>query len=110
MSESDINLLILPNNGRKGVFTGKLFDYLSVLKPILAIVDKKDVAATLINELNAGYVAEFDDIKEIEKMIILSVNNWVNKVHFDVDIDGVEKLHRKYQVKKLERLIDKILD
>jgi len=32
--ESDALLLIHPSNGRKGIFTGKLFEYLGVLKPI----------------------------------------------------------------------------
>jgi len=108
MKQADINVFIHPNMGVKGVYTGKLFDYLSTLKPILAITDKEDVAAQLIRELNAGYIADFDNIPEIEEMITLAVENWKNKKMLEMDVEGIKKLHRSYQVKKLEELIEQL--
>ena len=48
----DFNLFVHPRSERKGVYTGKLFDYISAAKPILACVDKDDVAAKMIEEFD----------------------------------------------------------
>lgn len=47
--EADTLVAIHPK-GRKGVYTGKLFDYLATNKPILAICDPNDVIASLPEE------------------------------------------------------------
>lgn len=44
MFNADCNLLLHPPMGVKGVFTGKLFEYLSTLKPVFGMVDMEDVA------------------------------------------------------------------
>ncbi|MBI4945987.1 MAG: hypothetical protein HY840_06260 [Bacteroidetes bacterium] len=109
IASSDATLLVNPKNGRKGVYTGKLFDYVSVMKPIIAVVDPEDVAAKLIEEHNAGFVADFNNINEIEQAILLAYNVWKEKKILSIDKAKVAMLHRKYQVKKLEALIDKLL-
>ena len=40
-------LLMMYQSGRKGVYSGKLFDYLATNKPILALYDPNDVVAPL---------------------------------------------------------------
>lgn len=104
LSQSDVNLLIQPNWGRKGNYTGKIFDYISVQRTVLALVDSTDVAADLIDETNAGFVAEFNNIKEIKTAIEESFKLWKNKQ--SLSFKNVSLLHRKHQVKKLESLID----
>jgi len=109
MGNADANLLILPANDRKGVYSGKLFDYLSVKKPIIAVIDPNDVAAQLIQQLNAGYVADFNNPNEIASSILAAFSLWKNKVSLDLDDEKFALLHRKHQVKKLELLIHKLL-
>jgi len=101
--------LILPADDRKGVYSGKLFDYLSVKKPIIAVIDLNDVAAQLIQQLNAGYVADFNNPNDIASSILAAFSLWKNKVSLDVDDEKFALLHRKHQVKKLELLIHKLL-
>ena len=109
MQNADVNIIIHPAEKRKGIFTGKLFDYASVGKPILAIIDKNDVAADLIKELNLGSVADFDNISEIEQGILQSISLWKNKETLSIDREGVKQLHRKFQVAKLTHLVEQIL-
>ncbi|MBK6527045.1 MAG: hypothetical protein IPG07_16765 [Crocinitomicaceae bacterium] len=90
MASADLNILIQPPTGRMGVYTGKIFDYLSVNKPILAVVDKRDVGAQLINKLKAGYVADFGDIAEIEDQIKLAIDHW--KHHDELKPEKVKSL------------------
>lgn len=109
MAEADLNLLIQPPTGRMGVYTGKIFDYLSVAKPVLALVDKRDVGAQLINDLKAGYVADFSDIAEIEGQIKMAIHNWKNRIEIKPEKSELMKLHRKHQVHKLNLLIQDLL-
>lgn len=106
MAGSDANLLIHPPTGEKGIYTGKIFDYISVKKPLIALVDKEDVAADLIRETKSGFIADFYDHKEIQEAILNAAEVWKKKEK--LPFEGVEKLHRKYQVKKLAELIHKL--
>ncbi|MBI3135917.1 MAG: hypothetical protein HYZ14_14660 [Bacteroidetes bacterium] len=110
MLNADINVLIQPPTGRMGVYTGKLFDYLSVCKPVLAIVDTRDVAAALIKSVNAGYVASFDNVQSIETALIKAIENWEKKQVPEIDIPQIRSLHRKIQIQKLNLLIDHLLN
>jgi glycosyltransferase involved in cell wall biosynthesis len=108
MAALDANVIIHPRSKQKGVFTGKLFDYISVQKPVLAFVDKEDVAAKLIEEFNCGYVAEFSEINENKQVILQAFLDWKNhQIKFASD-EQVQSLHRKKQVEKLNHLISKL--
>lgn len=108
MANMDANLLIHPSGKRKGVYTGKLFDYISVSKPIIGVIDKEDVAAELINNLDCGYLADFYDITEIESIILKAYQDWKDNIFKVASPFEIEKLHRKNEIQKLKKLIDKI--
>lgn len=110
MRNADLNVLIQPPTGRKGVYTGKIFEYISVAKPVLAIVDETDVAAELINDLEVGFVAAFTDIEAIKASLVRIIGMWKNREHLNVNPDSLIKLHRKYQIQKLNLLIENILN
>lgn len=108
MASFDGNIQIHPKSKQKGIFTGKLFDYISIQKPVLAFVDKQDVAAKLIEDFDCGYIAEFSDVEENKKIILEAYNDWKeNKIKFASD-QQVKSLHRKEQVEKLHQLIMKL--
>lgn len=108
MSKMTANLLIEPITNNKGVFTGKIFDYIAVKRPIIATTDKSDVAAELILEMKAGYVASFNDIEEqtlvLEEFYLDFQSNSL-KTSSKTDI---ESLHRKKQIEKLIILLKKL--
>lgn len=106
MMEMDLNVVIHPRSNQKGVFTGKLFDYLSVNRPVLACVDKDDVAADLIREMKAGYVAECNDFQENVEQIESAFDAWKNKTVEAISEANRMSLHRKSQVRKLKDLIN----
>ncbi len=110
MSEMSANLLLLPKLKQKGVYSGKVFDYLSVQVPILACVDSMDVAAELIDEMNAGHIAEFDSVEENKKAILHMFSDWEKEVIRAANDEQVATLHRKNQVLKLKNVLDKILE
>lgn len=109
MAKMDLNVQIHPRSEQKGVFTGKLFDYISVQKPVLALVDKEDVAAQLVNDLQAGYVAECLDLTENKVQIAAAFADWQLGVIKMASAADVESLHRRFQVGKLKALMTQIL-
>ena len=109
MMEMDANVLFDPFSDRKGVFTGKLFDYISVQRPIIACTDTKDVAAEMIVEFDCGYVAEFSNVNDNKEIVLKAFSDWGNEIFKFANTEHVDSIHRKKQVEKLDKLIQKLL-
>ncbi len=107
---ADALLLIHPPSDYKGVYTAKLFDYLGAMRPIIGLLDKDDVAAQLIQECNAGFVADFYNIDEIEQAVLSAHELWKNKQNLPYNASLIYLHHRSYQVKLFEHLIDSVLN
>lgn len=74
--EADALLLIInqsPNN--KGILTGKLFEYLALQKPIIAIGPTDGDAADIIRSTNAGVIVDFDDVNGMKAAILSLIQN-----------------------------------
>jgi len=110
MRSSDALLLIHPNNGRKGIFTGKIFEYLATMRPIIALLDPQDVAAELIRKCNAGYISAFDNVKEIKEVITRVYDEWERGVKKEQNTEEIKKHHRKEQAKRLESFIQEVIN
>lgn len=107
MQQADLLLLILPTIQRKGVYSGKIFEYLASGTPIIGLVPKDDVAAALINQAGAGYLADNSNIKAIEECLLKAYSDWKNSALPTADPNVVRNHHRKEQVKRFARLIEK---
>jgi hypothetical protein len=101
MKKSDVLLIIQPASTRKGVYTGKLFEYLAINKYIFALVDTNDVAAQLIESTNSGISVDNSDINDIKKAICELYNRWGNKITPSKKWDLIKEFSRKKQVHKL---------
>ena len=53
-------------------------------------------------------MADFDNVNEIETAIYAAYQDWNTKTVLNCDRVKIEKLHRKYQVEKLNQLIDSL--
>ncbi|MCX8084448.1 MAG: hypothetical protein N3C60_05950 [Calditerrivibrio sp.] len=105
MMKSDALLLIHPTTELKGIYTGKLFEYIGMLKPIIALVDPDDVAAKLIKEGNFGFVVDNDDMDGIRKAIQWAYDVFKGLDKFSPNIELAKSCHRRYQVEKLNNAI-----
>lgn len=110
MASMDVNLLVHPSGKRKGVYTGKLFDYISVGKPVIGVIDKDDVAAELIQKYNCGYIADFYNVDEIESILLQAHDDWKNGIVRRASEEEIAQLHRKNEVKKLAKLIEQLTE
>ena len=108
MQHSDLLLLFLPSGRRKGVFSGKIFEYLASGVPILGLVPQDDVAADLIRKARAGDVVDGEDIAGIQECILRAYARWQSGELPDVDRLVVEAHHRREQVRRLAALMQEI--
>lgn len=73
-------LLLIIGSGekQKTVYTGKVFEYLRLAKPILALAPKSGVVDELLKETNSGKTVEYNNVNDIEETILHYYEKWKN--------------------------------
>ena len=112
MKNANINLIILPDEeNSKGIYTGKIFDYMLSEKPILAIMPTDGVAAVTITDNKIGKAYNHGDVDGIKKFILTIYDMFINKEDISTDaINKCEKFSRKNLAKQLAGYMDEILN
>lgn len=98
--ETDVLVMVHPK-GRKGVYSGKLLDYLATNKPIIAMYDPTDVVGALMEETKAGFVVDESDIKGIKEIIMKCYRIWQNREVLPRNWDNIRQYSRRYQTRLL---------
>jgi len=110
--ESSVLLLLGWNDQtEKGIYTGKVFEYLGAKRPILLISrnDDEDELVKLIKKTKAGVIAES------EEEIFTIIKNWYktfleNKtLPYEGDIDIINQYTRDKQTEKLAKVFDSLV-
>ncbi|MEA4825939.1 MAG: glycosyltransferase [Clostridium sp.] len=109
---SDLLLLIVGSGEKnKSVYTGKVFEYLRMGKPILALSPKGSVVENLLKETNSGENFEYDDITGIENYILKAYKKWENNSVSDFILnDNIAKYEREYLTKRLAKILDELYE
>jgi len=109
---ADLLLLIIGEMpGAEGVYTGKLFEYIAIEKPILAIVPPNGAAAQVIRETNSGFIANHASIKDIKRTIDFLYQQWRKKeLTLQQNKKAVIKYSAENLTKKLVSVFDKVIE
>ena len=103
--KAQVLLLLIPNIEKsKGILTGKLFEYLTAKRPILAIGPEEGDLSEILKETNSGIIVDFDDEKKISSEI-LKLYNQYKEGSLKVQSKNIEKYHRRQLSKKLAFII-----
>lgn len=108
---SDLLLLVIgKGDENKTVYTGKVFEYLRLCKPILSLSPKESLVEKLIDKTNRGKNFEFDDIEGIEDYIIEMYSKWENGTlpTFQMTED-IKEYERKSLAEKLINVFEKTI-
>jgi hypothetical protein len=87
--------LILIQTGFPLQVPRKLYEYLSLARPILAIAEPRSATARMINELCLGYVAE-DNVNAIKRAIVALYEGWKSGQTLSIDEDRLRAYHNRY--------------
>lgn len=107
LHESHLLLLLInqvPN--AKGIVTGKVFEYLQVKRPILALAPTDGDLTKIIDKTQSGKVVEFND-KERLKRTILEYFDDFQRNNMSINSHNIEIYHRKNLTAKLVDLLKK---
>jgi len=93
----------------KGLITAKIFDYLSLRKPILAIAEKGGSLDELLDKTESGKVFAKHNIKDISAFIKTHMDLWLEKsVLLLQDNQNLDPYRTKNNVKKLTELFEQL--
>ncbi|MCA1761119.1 MAG: glycosyltransferase, partial [Bacteroidales bacterium] len=106
---SKSQVLLLPLNDApnvRGILPGKMFEYMALQRPILALGPADADYAKILKETNSGVSLDFDDVKEIKNAIenffrLFKENKLV------VESGAYEKYSRKNLAKQYVNLLEK---
>jgi glycosyltransferase involved in cell wall biosynthesis len=100
-------LLINKSVNAKGILTNKLFEYMSVKRPVLAIGPEDGDAAEIINDTHSGAIFNANEKERLKKHLIESFNLFLNN-NLEIKSEGLEKYSIKSLTSKLVQLLNEI--
>ena len=109
--QSSAQVLLLSINNvpsAKAIITGKIFEYLQVKRPILAIGPEDGDAALILKNTNAGEIFDFKN-KVALKAHILKLYSLYKKNTLKADSKNIQHYHRKELTSQLAKVINKLV-
>ncbi len=111
--DSEALLLLIPEAGGRGrgVLSGKVFEYLSVRRPVLAVVPEDGAAARLLEAVGAGPVVAPDDVDAIREALVGLHGRFTSEGLADVALtaEWEERLSRGARIEELVELMEDLV-
>lgn len=109
-STSDLLLLFIGDNEKfKDYHTGKIFEYMRLKQPILALAPKGSEIEKLIKETETGYCVECCDVEEIKKVLYTKYENWRKNIKaYKPNLQEIKKYERKVLTSKLGEVFNSL--
>jgi glycosyltransferase involved in cell wall biosynthesis len=106
--KTDVSVLIIPC-GQSHILTSKIFDYLYIKKPILAIIPNGEAKEILIKS-NLGFFADPNSPEDIKRQILNLYRLWkTDQLHVEPNYEYIEQFHRHYLTKQLAEVFNSLV-
>lgn len=103
--KAQVLLLLIPNVEKsEGILTGKLFEYLTAKRPILAMGSETGDLSEILGNTNAGVVISFSNEEKLTSEI-KGVYQKYKEGNLIVNSNNMEQYHRKELTKNLSEII-----
>ncbi len=108
--QSDALLLVVDEaKESEEIVPGKVYEYIGVMKPIIAIAPNESAIAKLMLETRSGKVAHQSDVAGIADIIKEYYEQWKNKNWtYSPDLELIKTYERKEAAKKLAQILDNL--
>lgn len=109
--KSDALLLVVDESKEsREIVPGKVYEYIGVKRPLIAIGPEDGAVANLIHETSAGDIAHQNNIEKIKSMFMQAYTNWKNGSHTtDSNQDIIRKYERRNAAGRLAELLSKLI-
>lgn len=106
--KSQVLLLLIPNvKHNRGILTGKLFEYLTTNRPILAIAPKEGDLEKILENTNTGIVVDYEDEELLTKEILRLYNLFASN-NLKVQSTDIMQFHRKELTKQMAKTLKQL--
>ncbi len=105
-------LLLLPLNDTpnvSGIIPGKIFEYLALGKPILAIGPDTGDSARIVRETKSGTIAGFHEVDMMANLIEEGYQNFVDKKSENVSANEIDQYSRKVLTGQMADLLNDLV-
>ena len=94
-----------------GYMTAKIFDYLALRKPILALGQLRSTGEDVLQQTGSGQLFEYSDIENISKYIAEEFEQWTKKHYVLLQSNKALDNYKTIEnVKKLVKLFEEVLN
>ena len=101
-------LLMISHEGKKGISSSKLYEYIGMQKPILLFPSDKDIIEETLNDTGLGIICNTkQELKEKLNSIILDFTKTGN-IPIMRNYERIKQYSRRIQVENLSKILDKI--
>lgn len=109
-SQSAVLLLPLNNTPNvMGITTGKIFEYLALKRPVLAIGPEDGDAASILLQTQSGQVAAFDDQNKMTLLLLKWEQAFLNN-KLELNPRNTDQYSRKELTKALSSILQSMID
>lgn len=110
LMKSDMLLLIVDDAKESNeIVPGKVYEYIGVMKPVLALAPKQSAVAKLLRDTNAGVTIELGDVAGCVVEIVKSYALWNEKQPlYHPHVDLIQRYERRESARELANTLDKL--
>jgi len=107
--KTDVSVLIIPC-GQSHILTSKIFDYLQIKKPILAIISNGE-AKEILQKSNLGFCADPNSPEDIKRQILNLYQLWkTDQLHVQPNHKYIQQFHRRILTKQLASVFNSVVE
>ena len=107
--KSQVLLLLIPNvKYNKGILTGKLFEYITTKRPILAIAPKQGDLEEVLSKTNSGTVIEYTNEKKLTEEILRLYDLFRSKT-LHTQPKNILQFHRKVLTRQMAENLKQLI-
>jgi len=104
----DSDILLLITGPGKGTVTGKVFEYMALGKPIIALTDEDSFIADILRKTNLGFISDASNVEKISDILTSVCKMVLEKNPPSPNREETNKYERKNLTKELVKIFDEL--